>query len=53
MLVDEMGGEPEQLFAQIDDAYRTKYRRLPQYVAPMLIAEVRSTTIKLVPRSIS
>lgn len=36
---------------QIDAAYRTKYRRYPQYVAPMLTAEVRSTTIKLVPQS--
>jgi hypothetical protein len=36
---------------QIDDAYRTKYRHLPQYVAPMLTAEVRATTLKLAPRS--
>jgi hypothetical protein len=35
---------------QIDDAYRTKYRRLPQYVAPMLTTEVRATTLKLAPR---
>ncbi|MCG3210681.1 MAG: hypothetical protein FOGNACKC_04312 [Anaerolineae bacterium] len=35
---------------QIDAAYRAKYGRYPQYVAPMLTAEVRSTTIKLVPR---
>lgn len=35
---------------QIDAAYHTKYRRYPQYVAPMLTAEVRSTTLKLVPR---
>lgn len=34
---------------QIDSAYRTKYRRYPQYVAPMLTPEVRATTIKLVP----
>lgn len=33
---------------QIDTAYRTKYRRYPQYVAPMLTPEVRATTIKLV-----
>lgn len=38
---------------QIDDAYRTKYRHLPQYVAPMLTTEVRSATLKLVPRSTS
>ena len=36
---------------QIDVAYRTKYGRYPEYVAPMVVAEVRSTTIKLVPRS--
>jgi hypothetical protein len=36
---------------QIDAAYRTKYRRYPQYVAPMVAAEVQSTTIKLVPNS--
>jgi hypothetical protein len=34
---------------QIDAAYRTKYGRYPQYVAPMVTAEVRSTTIKLAP----
>jgi hypothetical protein len=38
---------------QIDAAYRTKYSRYPQYVAPMVTAEVRATTIKLVPRSTS
>lgn len=38
---------------QIDAAYRTKYRRYPQYVAPMLAPEVRAATIKLVPRSTS
>ncbi|MFN8467862.1 MAG: DUF2255 family protein [Caldilineaceae bacterium] len=34
---------------QVDTAYRTKYGRYPQYVAPMLTPEVRATTIKLVP----
>ena len=38
---------------QIDAAYRAKYRRYPQYVAPMLTPEVRATTIKLVPRAAS
>ncbi|MCK6626980.1 MAG: DUF2255 family protein [Anaerolineae bacterium] len=38
---------------KIDAAYRTKYHRYPQYVAPMLAAEARSTTLKLVPRSTS
>jgi len=36
---------------QIDAAYRGKYGRYPQYVAPMLTDEVRSTTLKLVPGS--
>ncbi len=36
---------------KIDAAYRTKYGRYPEYVAPMLTAEARSTTLKLVPRS--
>ncbi len=36
---------------RIDVAYRTKYRHWPQYVAPMLTAEVRTTTLKLVPRA--
>lgn len=35
---------------QIDAAYHSKYRRYPQYVAPMVTPEVRATTIKLVPR---
>ena len=34
---------------QIDAAYRSKYGRYPQYVAPMVTAEVRLTTIRLVP----
>lgn len=35
---------------EIDAAYRTKYGGYPQYVAPMVTAAVRATTIKLVPR---
>lgn len=38
---------------QIDDAYRAKYRRYPQYVEPMVRPEARATTIKLVPRQIN
>lgn len=34
---------------QIDAAYRTKYGRHSQYVAPMVTPEVRATTMKLVP----
>ncbi len=36
---------------QIDAAYRAKYARYPQYVAPMVTSEVRATTIKLTPRT--
>jgi len=39
------------LNGQIDAAYRSKYRRHgAQWVDPMVAAEARSTTIKLVPR---
>jgi hypothetical protein len=37
--------------AQIDDAYLTKYRRYPQYVAPMVKPKVRAATIRLVPHT--
>jgi hypothetical protein len=37
--------------AQIDAAYRAKYRRYPRYVSPMVTPDARATTIKLVPRS--
>jgi hypothetical protein len=36
---------------QIDAAYRAKYARYPQYVAPMLTLDVRATTIKLAPQT--
>lgn len=36
--------------ARIDQAYLAKYRRYPQYVAPMVTPEVRPATIKLAPR---
>ena len=37
---------------QIDVAYRAKYRRYGgRYVNPMVVAEARAATIKLVPRS--
>jgi hypothetical protein len=35
---------------QIDNAYRTKYRRYPQYVAPLFEPESRAATIQLIPR---
>lgn len=34
----------------IDEAYLTKYRHYPQYVAPMVTPNVRDATIKLIPR---
>lgn len=37
---------------QIDSAYLAKYRRYPQYVAPMVTPEVRAATIKLVARTV-
>ena len=46
----DAGAEPN-LNDQIDIAYRTKYRCYEEtYVKPMVSPEVRSTTIKLVPR---
>lgn len=41
--------DPE-LNEEIDAAYLSKYRRYPQYVAPMVTDEVRAATLKLVPR---
>lgn len=39
---------------QIDVVYRTKYRRYEaQYLDPMVTADARSATIKLVPRAIN
>ena len=35
---------------KIDAAYRSKYRRYPQYVAPMMTPDVRAATIRLEPR---
>jgi len=37
---------------KIDEAYLTKYRRYPRWVAPMVIPEVRAATIKLVPSKV-
>ena len=35
----------------IDAAYRDKYARYPSYVEPMVTAQARATTLKLVPRA--
>ena len=35
---------------KIDAAYRVKYRRYPQYVAPLFVPEARAATIQLAPR---
>jgi len=37
---------------QVDAAYLSKYRRYPQYVAPMVTPEVRAATLKLVPHMV-
>ena len=34
---------------KIDQAYLTKYRRYPQWVAPMVTSKVRAATLKLQP----
>ena len=35
---------------QVDAAYSEKYRRWPQYVAPLFVPEARAATIQLLPR---
>lgn len=35
---------------KIDEAYLTKYRRYPQWVAPMVTPKVQAATLKVVPR---
>jgi hypothetical protein len=35
---------------KIDEAYLTKYKHYPQWVAPMVTPEVQAATIKLTPR---
>jgi hypothetical protein len=53
------GVERDVEFAEADDAindavdagYREKYARYPSYVAPMVSAQARVTTLRLVPRS--
>ncbi len=35
---------------KIDEAYLTKYKRYPQWVAPMVTPAVKAATIKLAPR---
>ena len=44
--------DPE-LNAQIDAAYRTKYRRYPSSVSHIVSPEARSATLKLLPRPAS
>jgi len=47
-LVEETDPEINE---RIDAAYRSKYGRYPQYVAPLVNNEGRATTLKLVPRA--
>jgi hypothetical protein len=35
----------------VDKAYRTKYGRYPDYVEPMVSADARATTLKILPRA--
>ncbi|WP_255951878.1 DUF2255 family protein [Streptomyces odontomachi] len=35
---------------RVDTAYRSKYRQFSEYVAPMVAAGARATTLKLLPR---
>jgi hypothetical protein len=48
--VEEAGSEINN---QIDAAYLAKYRRYPQYVAPMVVPVSQAATIRLVPRQAS
>jgi len=43
------GGGSDQLQAQIDDAYRAKYKKSP-YLKPMIAAQARAATVRIVPR---
>jgi hypothetical protein len=50
----DVGEADHDIQNQIDAAYRTKYRRYgATYVGPMVSAEARSATLKLVPRTTS
>lgn len=40
----------QDINAQIDQAYLTKYGRYPQWVAPMVTPEVQAATLKVLPR---
>lgn len=44
-----LAAEPE-IEDAVDDAYRTKYVQYPRYVEPMVSADARATTLKLIPR---
>ena len=41
----------DNINSKIDEAYLTKYKRYPQWVAPMVTPAVQAATIKLVPRT--
>ena len=43
-------GAGDEVNDAVDDAYRTKYARYPDYVGPMVSTDVRATTLKLTPR---
>ena len=39
----------DDVYDAVDDAYRAKYDRYASYVPPMLAAQARATTLKLLP----
>jgi hypothetical protein len=42
-------GETDQLTERIDQAYRTKYARYPNYLPLMLTGQAKATTLRLDP----
>lgn len=50
--IDEIGGEPAELRADIDGAYRTKYARYGSATADRMVSDsAASTTLRLRPRT--
>ena len=47
----EFADADEAVNDAVDAAYRDKYARYPSYVEPMVTAQARATTLKLVPRT--
>jgi hypothetical protein len=47
----EFADADEAINDEVDGAYRDKYARYPSYVEPMVTAQARATTLKLVPQA--